>query len=80
MPSPSELERLSGEPPRPIPPGSVVEYACRRRESAPHAPAHCPDCGAVQARILVDASAVHPCMRANQSAEAPHYPFEPVPD
>ena len=65
------------EPPQPIPPGSVVEYACGRREPTPDVASYCRDCGAPLARILIGAPTAQPCKRANQSGD---YPCFPCPD
>ena len=62
MPNPSELERQP-DPPQPIPPGSVVEYACGRRDRTPDVAQFCPTCGSPLARVLVGASAGQPCGR-----------------
>lgn len=69
MPSPSEIARQD-EPHR-LPPGSVVEYACGRRERMPRVSAYCPDCGATLARVLVDASAGQPCGRRDPQFDFP---------
>lgn len=74
VPNPSTIAH---EDQNPVPPGSVVEYACGRRDPAPNVSHYCPDCGSPLTRILIEASASQPCRRANQIGD---YPCFPCPD